>query len=376
MTLIVRGIAVLTALLGLALMAVSAYAATNEPQRWAETVGLAGDEAKPSPAEGAAAITATLEAEATATAARKLEPTPTATIALRYPAPERAAPALRTRSGRADLSAGPRVWRVPSFRPGAANIFGLAAGGLEIPSDQLAVMQQVSRWSGISWQFFGAIAKVESDLGRNMSTSWAGAIGYGQFLPESWARYGSGGDPYDFRDVIPAMARYLLVAGAPNDMPTALYAYNHDWSYVAQVLAIAGAYGYSGPGTPQPGGTDGFIWPVAGPISTYFSPTHQGIDIDLTQQPPSVIRAAHDGVVIFAGGDPCCSYGNYVMVVSPVGLVTLYAHLESINAWVGQTVRQGDVLGPAGCTSNCTGVHLHFEVIEAGVRRDPLAYLP
>ena len=143
MVLLTRCLAVLTVLLGLALMAVSAYAATNEPQRWAETVGLAGDEAEPSPAEGAAAITATLEAEATATAATKIEPTPTPKIAVRYPAPERAAPALRMRSGRADLSAGPRVWRVPSFRPGAANSQGPIANCM-ISKDRISNRLQIS----------------------------------------------------------------------------------------------------------------------------------------------------------------------------------------------------------------------------------------
>jgi murein DD-endopeptidase MepM/ murein hydrolase activator NlpD len=42
----------------------------------------------------------------------------------------------------------------------------------------------------------------------------------------------------------------------------------------------------------------------------------------------------------------------------------------------GQVVSQGQVLGYGGCTGYCTGNHLHFEVIDNGVRVDPLAYLP
>lgn len=374
MTVVVRGIAVLTVLLGLALMAVSAYAATMEPEGGWGVGGFGGHGGGfPSQEEEEAAM-ATAVAEATATAASA---TPTPTVALRYAAPARALPVTRTGSRRANLSPGPRIWRFPSFRPSAANFSGLAEGGLEIPLDQLAVMQQVAGWSGLPWQIFAAIAKVESNLGRNMSTSSAGAIGYGQFLPETWALFGNGGDPYDFRDVIPAMGRFLLAAGAPDDMAGALYAYNHSWSYVAQVLSVAVAYGYRGPGTGQPvGESDGLIWPVVGPISSYFSPGHPAIDIDQTATPGAPVRAAHDGVVLFAGGDPCCSYGRYVMVVSPSGLLTLYAHLDSLAVSPGQTVHQGDSLGPAGCTGYCTGVHLHFEVIEGGARRDPLQYLP
>jgi hypothetical protein len=120
----------------------------------------------------------------------------------------------------------------------------------DIPPDHLAVMQRVSRETGIPWQVLAAIAKVESDFGRNMATSSAGAIGYGQFLPSSWAAFGQGGDPYDYRDVIPAMARYLLAHGAPGDLRRAVYAYNHSWEYVDQVLALATAFGQGTSGGP------------------------------------------------------------------------------------------------------------------------------
>lgn len=121
----------------------------------------------------------------------------------------------------------------------------------------------------------------------------------------------------------------------------------------------------------------GLIWPTSGPISSYLGSGHPlGIDIDLYNNPNAAIMAASSGVVTFAGGDPCCSYGLYVVVVSPGGVETLYAHLSSINVVQGQQVSQGDVLGYAGCTGYCTGNHLHFEVIDNGVRRDPLGYLP
>lgn len=111
-----------------------------------------------------------------------------------------------------------------------------------IPPAHLAVMVQVANDTGVPWSLLAAIASVESGFGANMSTSWAGAIGYGQFMPPSWAAYGEGGNPYDYRDVIPAMARYLLVAGAPGDLPNAVYAYNHSWEYVALVLGRMSYY--------------------------------------------------------------------------------------------------------------------------------------
>jgi hypothetical protein len=66
--------------------------------------------------------------------------------------------------------------------------------------------------------------------------------------PSTWDRFGVDGDrdgrksPHDPADAIPAAARYLRAAGAPEDYRAALYAYNHaDW-YVNEVLAKAAEY--------------------------------------------------------------------------------------------------------------------------------------
>ena len=111
-----------------------------------------------------------------------------------------------------------------------------------VPLDHLAVMVQEGHDRGVPWALLAAIASVESGFGANMATSWAGAIGYGQFMAPSWAAFGEGGDPYDYRDVIPAMARYLLAADVQRDVPGAVYAYNHSWEYVALVLGRMAYY--------------------------------------------------------------------------------------------------------------------------------------
>ena len=118
---------------------------------------------------------------------------------------------------------------------------------------------KVDRESGVPWSLLAAISSVESGFGSNMATSWAGAIGYGQFMPPSWAHWGEG-DPYDYRDAIPAMARYLLDHNVLNDIPSAVYGYNHSWEYVALVLgrmayyqaAFADAAAALGASTPPP----------------------------------------------------------------------------------------------------------------------------
>ncbi len=116
------------------------------------------------------------------------------------------------------------------------------------------------------------------------------------------------------------------------------------------------------------------IWPAKGPITSYYGPSHP-LGIDIGQMSGNII-AATDGTVVFAGGDPCCSYGRYVVIVSNEGIQTLYAHLSNIGVRKGQKVRQGQVLGIEGCTGHCTGPHLHFEVYDQGQRENPLLYLP
>jgi hypothetical protein len=121
-------------------------------------------------------------------------------------------------------------------------------------ADHLATMDRAARDSGcgVPWQLLAAISRVESDFGRNMATSTAGAIGYGQFLPSSWAAFGNEGNAYDYRDVLPAIARYLCQSGLARDPRAALFAYNHaDW-YVDLVLDLAVKYDRMAPGAPIP----------------------------------------------------------------------------------------------------------------------------
>ena len=121
----------------------------------------------------------------------------------------------------------------------------------------------------------------------------------------------------------------------------------------------------------------GLIWPFYGSISSYMDSSHPlGIDIDGYGAEGSAIVASTRGTVLFAGGSACCSYGLYIVILSPEGIETLYAHLSDIWVSPGEFVDQGEAIGVIGSTGYSTGTHLHFEVIDNGVRVNPLAYLP
>ena len=131
------------------------------------------------------------------------------------------------------------------------------------------------------------------------------------------------------------------------------------------------------PSTPRPA-TNSFIWPITGPLSSYFGPSHPlGIDIDLYGRAGTPIVAAKGGTVSFAGGNPCCSYGYYVDINHGDGYVTRYAHFQGPPpVKIGQRVEQGQVVGYAGTTGYSTGVHLHFEILRNGAPVNPLGLLP
>nr|WP_246851796.1 lytic murein transglycosylase [Patulibacter sp. SYSU D01012] len=100
---------------------------------------------------------------------------------------------------------------------------------------------------GIRWEVLAAINEVETDYGRNLNVSSAGALGWMQFMPPTWAQYGVDAngdrdrDPYNPVDAIFAAARYLQAAGGERDLRRAIFAYNHaDW-YVDDVLERARA---------------------------------------------------------------------------------------------------------------------------------------
>jgi hypothetical protein len=126
-----------------------------------------------------------------------------------------------------------------------------APGRAEIPSKLVPVYESATRRYRLGERgvpVLAAINKIETGFGRNQGPSSAGAVGWMQFLPSTWAAYGVDADgdgtkdPADPDDAIHTAARYLAASGAPGDWYRAVFAYNHaDW-YVQEVLAQADAY--------------------------------------------------------------------------------------------------------------------------------------
>jgi murein DD-endopeptidase MepM/ murein hydrolase activator NlpD len=123
----------------------------------------------------------------------------------------------------------------------------------QVPLSTLHTLwQQAGSAYGIPWQVLASINKIESNFGQNMGPSSAGAVGWMQFMPSTWLRWGVDADgdgiadPWNATDAIYAAARYLAAAGGQTDIARGVFAYNHaDW-YVHEVLDLAQVYGQGG----------------------------------------------------------------------------------------------------------------------------------
>src|SRR4051812_29696112 len=146
----------------------------------------------------------------------------------------------------------PAAGSVPLAAPVAAplaptpiSVPGFLIDQFRIPPFLLPIYQAAGVQYGVQWEILAAINEIETDYGRNLNLSSAGATGWMQFMPATWADYGVDAngdghkDPYNPVDAIFAAARYLRAAGAGRDIREALFAYNHaDW-YVDSVLRRA-----------------------------------------------------------------------------------------------------------------------------------------
>jgi murein DD-endopeptidase MepM/ murein hydrolase activator NlpD len=146
-------------------------------------------------------------------------------------------------------------------KPNEAGLFLLPLGVFDahfLPVAELSYEELHALWLragaayGIPWQVLAAINKIESNFGRNMGPSSAGAVGWMQFMPDTWLRWGMDGngdgiaDPWNPDDAVHAAARYLAAAGGRTDISRAIFAYNHAEWYVADVLQLAALFGGGG----------------------------------------------------------------------------------------------------------------------------------
>jgi Transglycosylase SLT domain len=244
---------------------------------------------------------------------------------------------------------GPRAPVPSTITPPLPLAFSTSLGGIpaffiesfRIPPFLLPLYEAAGTAYGVPWQVLAAINEVETDYGRDLSVSSAGAEGWMQFLPSSWAIYGVDAngdgfkDPYNPADAIFAAARYLRAAGAGTNLRTAIFAYNHSQGYVESVLLRARLLG----GTPGEllGALTGLTqgrFPVHAP--SHFAdgfPAAPGGSATLPgtviySQARAPVIAVQDGLVVRIGHSP--QLGRFISLRDVYGNTYTYAQLGSI----------------------------------------------
>ena len=256
------------------------------------------------------------------------------------------------------------------------------------------------------WQVLAAINEIETDYGRNLSVSSAGAVGWMQFLPSTWKTWGVDAngdgiaDPYNPVDAIFTAARYLHAAGASKNLSQAIFAYNHAGWYVQSVLLRAKLIG----GIPSQliGALTGLVqghFPVAAPakyaddsvvslakhkvkgsnaaIAIGSDPNSKGTSIFAKKGSPVI--AVNDGKIVKVGADR----GAGPLHQAP-GLDRQHLHLRPPRLGVedlpgrqaDQDHRQGHRPGAGGAEDQGADARRHRPACSRRPRRRPPAPRP
>ena len=210
-----------------------------------------------------------------------------------------------------------------------------------IPPFLLPIYQAAGAAYGIPWQILAAINEVETDYGRDLSVSSAGAEGWMQFLPSTWDQYGvdvnNDGfeDPYNPADAVFAAARYLKAAGGDTDIRAAILAYNHSQAYLNSVLLRARLLG----GTPPEllGAITGLTearFPVYAAShyddsfpATEGSSPHTVPGTTIVSQDGAPVIAVQDGTIVHIG--QAGSLGRTISLKDAYGNTYIYSELGS-----------------------------------------------
>jgi hypothetical protein len=241
--------------------------------------------------------------------------------------------------------------------PGAAPIGvpNFFIDNFRIPPFLLPIYQAAGIEYDLPWQVLAAINEIETDYGRNLRISTAGAVGWMQFLPSTWKTWGVDAngdgvaDPYNPVDAIFSAGRYLHAAGASKGLATGIFAYNHASWYVQSVLLRAKLIG----GMPDAlvGALTGLVdghFPIAAPAkyaddaverraARRVSGTNAAIPIDSNPNINGVAIFAHQGSPVIAVNDgkivtvgTSVALGRYVQLQDATGNIYTYAHLGSV----------------------------------------------
>ncbi|MGZ4245797.1 MAG: lytic murein transglycosylase [Solirubrobacteraceae bacterium] len=266
------------------------------------------------------------------------------------------APAANLPTGKGVPSASNPTYSLSLPGPAPIGVPNFFIDSFRIPPFLIPIYQAAGIEYQVPWQVLAGINEIETDYGRNLSVSSAGAVGWMQFLPSTWKEWGVDAngdgvaDPYNPVDAIFTAARYLHAAGASSNLGKSIFAYNHASWYVESVLLRAKLIG--GIPTELVGALTGLVqghFPVAAPakyadssvvklakrkvkgsnaaIAIDSNPNSKGTSVFAKKGSPVI--AVNDGKIVKVGAMP--QLGRYVELQDATGNIYTYAHLGSVS---------------------------------------------
>lgn len=120
----------------------------------------------------------------------------------------------------------------------------------------------------------------------------------------------------------------------------------------------------------------GFLWPVeGGSLVSRFGNKPDGRrndGVNIAAPAGTVVRAAENGVVVYAGED-LAAFGRMLLVRHADGFLSAYAHNETLLVARGDVVRRGQPVAKVGKTGEAVEPQLHFEIRRGKAPVDPVA---
>ncbi|WP_369067079.1 transglycosylase SLT domain-containing protein [Kocuria carniphila] len=274
-----------------------------------------------------------------------------------------------------------------------------------VPNGWGPLVDDAAKEAGLPASIAAAQLDAESNWDPNAGSS-AGAQGIAQFIPDTWAKYGNGGDIHDPEDSIAAYGRYMkdlksqvepladgdanelvrLTLAAYNAGPGAVQEHNgvppypETQNYIKTILgggqdnfsanceAPTGAKAWDGDlgdgewTMPIPGGsfTSGY-GPRNVPGLPAWAQNHVGVDISAGGGAP-IIAPADMTVVGTLDNDHCVM----TKMNADPGFGFAFCHLRSLDVDKGTKLKRGDEIGTEGGfmggNPNGAADHLHLEL--------------
>ena len=285
----------------------------------------------------------------------------------------------------APAPAAPSVWNSGfNFDPFTAaqleRFSSLVANIDQPPKYLIPIYKAAGRRYHIQWQILAAINSIETNYGADLAVSPAGAIGWMQFMPETWLEYrvavdsSSAPNPYDPQDAIFSAARYLAANGASRHIRRALYAYNHALWYVDAVLWRAALISDRALG--RRARRNGYALPLDTRYMRILGRIDDGVDIEDAPDGAAVYSIT-PGIVTAVASDPSGFGPNYPVILvtrGPLaGQYIYYGHVAASLVHVGQRVLAGQPVAVMGHTGDAAGLgHGHIEIGFSDGSGDPL----